>query len=219
METLEALIFDLDGVIIDSEPIHEQTERTLFSRIGLGVPDFEYPGFKGVPDRDVIEYVNRKYGNGAFDVDQLIEVRQEIYHELAVHVQPLPGVIPFVRAASTRYRLAITTSSVPSNIFLPDELDGCFDVLVTASDVQRAKPDPQPYLLTVERLGLDAGNCLVIEDSIHGVHSAIRAGCLVAGLTTTFSAQQLKEAGAGIVADTFEVLAREIGLEMDGTDA
>ncbi|NNE47701.1 MAG: HAD family hydrolase, partial [Rhodothermales bacterium] len=108
-------------------------------------------------------------------------------------------------------RLALTTSAIRDNQVKAFELFGLqpyFEVVVTAENVSRPKPHPEPYVMTASRMGVPVENCLVIEDSVNGVRSALRAGCKVAALTTSFSAEILRNAGADSVHNSFAGLQK-----------
>ena len=210
---IQALLFDLDGVIIDSEPLHERAKRKAFAQFGLAVPDSDFDGFVGKTDWDVIAYAVETYGNGTSTIETVLAHKQQAFRDLMPELEPIPGVLPFIRQAAGRFRLALTTSATRVNQQLAFDkfgLDAFFEVVVTAADITRAKPDPQPYALTVERLGLAPEACLVIEDSVNGVRSAVGAGCRVAALTTSFESAALVEAGAEVVVADYEALARWI---------
>jgi beta-phosphoglucomutase len=106
--------------------------------------------------------------------------------------------------------LALVTSSLRQNqefAFAKFGLAPLFDVVVTAADVTHAKPHPEPYLTAVVRLGIPATDCLVIEDSLHGIASAQAAGCRTIGLATSYRPQVLAEAGADFVCQSYDEVA------------
>jgi len=132
---------------------------------------------------------------------------------IATRGQPLPRL----RAECGRpSALGLTTSATrrdQQRTFALFDLTPYFAVVVTADDVTHPKPNPEPYLTTAQRLDVTPASCLVIEDSTHGVMSAQRAGCTVAGLATSFSAERLVEAGALVAATDFGTLAHHLSLE------
>ena len=115
-----------------------------------------------------------------------------------------------------RTRLGLTTSATrrdQERSFALFDLHAYFEVVVTREDVVHPKPDPEPYRITAERLDVAPAACLVIEDSLNGVLSARRAGCTVAGIATSFSTEQLLQAGARLAADNYEALADHLALD------
>ena len=214
-----AIVFDMDGVVIDSEPMHDRAHRIIFGLHDLPVPAEAYPSFKGIPERKLFERVVSEFGSDEHDVDTLTVSKEETFLSLLPDMRLIPGALDFIRQAKAQLRLALTTSATSRYqrfAFDRFELDRFFEVIVTAEDIHRHKPDPEPYMETAKRLGLAPEMCLVIEDSMNGVRSAHRAGCHVAGMTTSFSAGELKEAGAHIVVDTFGELAECLGMGKNG---
>lgn len=204
----------MDGVVIDSEPIHEEAQRIVFRDYDLAVPESEFPSFKGMTERMVFERVIQKYGVDHHEVDALVEAKEKTYRALLVDLQLIPGALDFIREASSQYRLALTTSSIRLNqeiAFRKFKLEPFFEAIVTAEDIVFPKPHPQPYLTTAERLAIEPNACLVVEDSLHGVRSALDAGCHVAGITTSFRADELAATGAHLVVDSFAELGRMLG--------
>ncbi len=217
MTNLKAIIFDLDGVIIDSEVLHEEAARMAMSRYALDAASLDFDAFKGKTEQDVFEYVVEANEANHVSVADLIALKQRLYGDLLDRLQPVSGALAFIeRLARVGVALGLTTSSLPENqqrAFDKFALHRYFDVVVTAADVTHAKPHPEPYLTTAQRLGVAPARCLVIEDSTHGVRSARRAGCRVAGLTTSFGKEALAEAGAEVVVDRYDELARHLHLE------
>lgn len=217
VQRFSAILFDLDGVVIDSEPVHEEAKRIVFARHGIEVPDSLFDQYKGKTDWDIVAHVVHEYANGKITVDELLAQKQQAFRELASKVPLVPGALDFIRAAKQVYRLALTTSSTPRNqgiAFDQFDLWQYFETIVTAVDITRPKPDPEPYLITCKKLNVSPDACLVIEDSVNGVLSGRTAGCTVAGLTTSFSAEALERAGAHFVVDGYEALAHRIGLSL-----
>lgn len=213
-EDLEAILFDLDGVLIDSEPLHEEAKRRVFAHYEIDVPETVYDEFKGRTDAEVLEHVAKSYARDGVRVTDLIERKREEFWRLLEDLVPMEGAEAFVRTAAARYRVALTTSASQTTRELAFDPLGWaehFEVFVTAEDVEQSKPHPEPYRLTARRLGVEPQHCLVIEDSLSGVRSARAAGCRVAALTTSMTEEQLREAGADLVVDSFDELAEHLG--------
>jgi len=220
---LEGVIFDLDGVLIDSEPIHAEAKRRVFEGRGLEVPERVYDAFKGQTDEQVLRYVAENYGGGdTVSVEVLIEEKREAFWDLLGARQvPMEGAEGFVKAAARRYPVGLCTSASPhtcKRAFDPLGWRKHFAASVTAADVEHPKPDPQPYQLTADRLGVAPERCLIVEDSLSGVRSACAAGGRVAALTTSMERDELEAAGAHVVVESFAELAERLGWS-DGGDA
>ncbi len=206
-DRFEAVIFDMDGVLIDSEPLHEEAQRIVFRTYGLTVPPEAFVRFKGQTEEAVFDEVVTNYAEQPFDAEVLIAEKHRTYAALMDRLQLIEGALPLVKRLVDEGRtLGLATSATPENqrqVFERWRLAPYFRAVVTAADVRHAKPHPEPYLTTAERLGVSPKACLVFEDSTHGVTSARRAGCTVVGLTTSFTAARLREAGAHHTFSTF----------------
>jgi len=212
-----ALIFDLDGVIVDTEPLHARAKLLAFERHGIRAPAGFFDEFTGRSDRDVAEQAVRRHGDGSVTAEALLEAKHAFFAELRGEMTAVPGALDVLRRARARYeKLALATSATRENqryACARFDLGGLFDVVVTAEDVRKTKPDPEPYLVTVERLALAAAECLVIEDSLNGIVSAKAAGCAVAGITTSFPATELARWAPDWIVESFPALALRLGLE------
>ena len=138
--------------------------------------------------------------------------KQRAFLAAAAQVRAVPGALDFIAQVRPAVQgIGLATSSLRANqelAFAQFALAPFFDVVITVEDVQRTKPDPEPYQRAVAALGLPAAECLVIEDSVNGILAAKGAGCPVVGLTTSYPAALLHAAGADQVCESFgEILA------------
>lgn len=206
---LDAILFDMDGVVIDSEPLHSEAKRIVLAELGLSLPEAEFETFLGRTDRDVMTYIVERYAP-FLDPFEVIRRKQNVYAGLIPKLELVPGVLTLIRGLHDQHKpLALVTSATARNqrlAFDKFDLHPWFVFSVTAGDVVHHKPHPEPYQTAVDRLNLPAERCLVIEDSVNGVRSAKAAGCHVAGLTTSTDAQPLEAAGADVVVASFSEL-------------
>lgn len=217
MSKYEALLFDMDGVIIDSEPLHDEAQRVVFREFDLDVPESIFPSIRGMREREAFELIVREYADGRAYVDDLIAAKERTYRELTRNLTAVPGALTFIRNSRKTYRLALTTSSMLVDLqiaFEKFDLARYFETVVTAEDIEHPKPHPQPYLATAAKLGLRPSACLVIEDSTNGVRSAVGAGCEVAAITTSFDHDALGKAGAHFTVASYDELARHLSVPM-----
>ena len=209
-------VLDLDGVVVDTEALHLEATMMVFDRHGLSMPGDDPGAWIGRTDRDIFNEVLEKAGRHDLDVDSLLSRKHDVYGEIVHRIQAIPGSRDFIRAvAASPLRLGLATSSERINqqrAFDALGLDGFFDAVVTATDVTRTKPDPEPYRLAVERLRLEPSDCFVVEDSFNGVRSARDAGCHAIGLSTSFSEERLLAAGALKVVHSFDELYDYVGV-------
>ncbi len=208
MPTLQALIFDFDGIIANTEPLHFAGLHLTLKEIGIELTEAEYyADYLGYDDRGCILAAlatNRRPADGS-TVERLMKRKAEAYLESVKHHQVIfPGVPDFVRDAARTYPLAIASGALRHEIEYILETAGlrsAFLHITSAEDVTRGKPDPQPFLLALKALQqhdarLTPDSCLVIEDSLPGVRGAKAAGMKVLAVTNTHTVQDLHEAHA-----------------------
>ena len=206
-----AVIFDLDGVLVDSEGLHVDAWKILFAREGVTVTDEEYEHGIGMTDAAWIEWLFERRGQAA-DPDWWRDAKRPVYADiLARKVRPFPGVPKLIRRLHGEFRLGVASSSWRENIETVVEALGlahCFGALIGKQDVTRHKPDPQAYLLAADRLGVPPPACTVVEDSILGVRAACAAGMRCIAVTTSLPAHRLAEADAIVdsLADTDAII-------------
>lgn len=203
-----ALIFDVDGVVADTEVLNARASVLMFEQLyGVTVQPEDFVPFIGTGDERYVEGVAEKYGV-TIDTDAAVQRRAENFF-LLLQDEPLPaapGVLELVQAAreDPQARVAIATSGRKDKQFPVIEGTGLrlewFDAVITGDDVDRKKPDPQIYLRTAERLGLDPAVCVVFEDAPAGVTAAKRAGMSCIAVTSTVTAAELS--GADLAVDS-----------------
>lgn len=209
MPTLKALIFDFDGVIANTEPLHYAGLRQTLTEIGIELTETEYyADYLGFDDRGcfVAALTANRRPVDPDTITRLMKRKAVAYLESVKHHQVIfPGIPEFVREAASVYPLAITSGALRHEIeYILDEagLRKEFLHITSAEDVTKGKPDPQPFLHTLKALrqlrdaGLTAPSCLVIEDSLPGIRSAKAAGMKVLAVTNTHTVQDLHEAHA-----------------------
>ena len=194
-----AIILDLDGVVIDSERLHVETEKRLLSEYGVTVEPEDWPGFKGQTPQAVFDFVISKYHiNEAIEV--LLEKKDRYLAEAyEKELELFPDFLPLIQRFRKRFVYALTTSTqrpLTEWVLTRFRLKDIFQVVVTADDVSKGKPDPEPYLRTIEALGMKSSECIVIEDSINGVQAAKGAGAKCIAVATSFEREELAEADA-----------------------
>jgi len=199
----QAVIFDLDGVIADSESLHVKSWKILFARHGMAATDEEYEHGIGLRDVDWLEYLFARRGQDA-DVGWWQGAKLDIFRDILEREgAAFPGVRDLIAALSDAgLLLAVASNSWRENIETMVRklaVADRFAVLTGHEDVTRAKPAPDIYLLTAERLGVAPSACVVIEDSPVGIEAAKAAGMRCIGVTHTLPAERL--VGADLVVD------------------
>lgn len=209
--SLAAVLFDFDGVILDSEPLHERALQQLYAARGWTVDDPQFFHFKGRTETvNFAEIVGRFGGDG----DAHRRQYRANYDALIADPPLVPGVVSFLeRCHAAGIAVAIVTSarrSTVDHVLGVHGLERFFHTIVAEADVTHAKPHPEPYLLAAARLGVDPARCLVVEDSAHGAASGHAAGAVVAGRVASFSAEALRAAGAAFTFDDYAELAKAV---------
>ncbi|MBI3033325.1 HAD family phosphatase [Candidatus Woesearchaeota archaeon] len=195
---IKAVIFDLDGVIIDSEPLHIKALQKTVALHGKNIDHSYISRFIGVHDKQFFENVKHDF-NLQPTVEDFIKQRDNILFELMREKLKLfHGFRTFLTMVKGKnMKLAITTSSsrfYTQFVLEKFNLKHNFPVLVCGDDVQHPKPHPEPYQKTIEQLQLQPEECIVIEDSIAGLTSAKAAGTHTIAVTNSFTASNLSEA-------------------------
>lgn len=198
---IAGVIFDMDGVLVDSEPFIAAAAVRMFAEKGVAVRPADFRPFIGMGEDRFLGGVAEAMGV-VLDLPRDKVRTYEIYLELIQgRLEPLPGVAEFIRRCrSLGMKLAVASSAdrmkVEGNLRQLGFSSGTFDAVVVGEDILRKKPAPDIFLEAARRLGLEPGTCLVIEDAVAGVAAAKTAGCHCLGLTTSFPADQLESAGA-----------------------
>lgn len=215
LSSIRAVIFDFDGVIADTIPLHFQSFRELFATEGV---DFSFEDYKTVANGAArAQTIRAVMGEGLTEekFQFLMDRKEQITFELAARngLHRNPGVIEFARACKDRGLLLGMASSSRMAVQFVEMLgyQDLFDAMSDSQEVERAKPSPDVFLLTARKLDIHPEQCLVVEDSVVGVQAGHNAGMSVLGVTTTTTAEKLKN--ADWIVDDFEGLdpARFLG--------
>lgn len=202
---LAAVIFDFDGIIVDSEPLHFRAFQRVLEPLGLGYSwDTYVADYLGFDDRDAFREAFWSKGRPLTEpeLNHMIDAKAQAFLSIiADGVVPYPGVIELIESLSGNIPLAICSGALRSDIMpilRQFGLTGVFDIIVTADDVTASKPDPACYTLTVQALarlfpdkGISPERCLVIEDTPGGIAAARNAGLAVVGVTNSYPAERL----------------------------
>lgn len=208
LDNARGILFDMDGVLIDSEPVHERAIIALTAELGDALDDEAVLySFKGAPEKMMAARLLVMYPEQSSTAEEIIRRKVDLFAGLFHQVRLIEGAKEFVeRSHAAGRRHGLTTSASRSTQQLAFGTFGFgrfFDAIVTGEDITNGKPHPEPYQLTAEKLGLPTRDCLVIEDSINGVLSGKAAGCRVIAITGTFPVAALIEAGADYIITSF----------------
>jgi HAD superfamily hydrolase (TIGR01509 family) len=196
---LKGILFDMDGVLVDSEEFICQAATKMFSELCIFVEPEDFTPFIGTGEGRYLGGVAEKYGYN-LDVN-LAKVRTyTIYGEMVKgKLQTLNGVKAFVASCRNKgIKMAVASSAdrmkVDINLNEMGFDTNPFDAVISGSEITNKKPDPEIFIKAASKLGLNPEECLVIEDAINGIQAAKAAGCKCLALTTSFEAGQLTQA-------------------------
>lgn len=195
----------MDGVLIDSEPLHKQVEQEILTDLGVHLTHDDHIKFAGV-GKEMWSTIKNLYGyNRNISEDDLHDMKREIYLKrlTANPIIPIDGVLDIVQFAKKEgLKIAIASSSSQANIKLVAKSIGIYDeveVAVSGDDVSKTKPSPEIFIKTSNLLGVQPSECVVIEDSANGVKAAKLAGMYCIGFANPNSgAQDLSLANATV---------------------
>lgn len=181
MSELKAVIFDMDGVLVDSEPWHYEIETILFKRLGLNVSEELHLKYIGTASDLMYSDLKQRF-NISMSLEELLkwdeEYRIDIFKKME-NITPSPGIPELLKEIkSANLKTAVATSSVPGIVDIILKKCGIaayFDTVVTTAMAGKSKPAPDVYLFAADRIGVSPTNCVVFEDSFNGVRAAKRA--------------------------------------------
>ncbi len=208
---VQAVIFDLDGTVLDNEAEWEEAFCTVAKKFIISSSKFLMPnGWQHEPGIGLAN--NWRRITGKVPIEKLVSETVETYRNLSRELKLREGIKEVIEKIKSRgWRTALSTSSTWSVVEKELEelgLELAFDITTTGEEVLVPKPDPEIYLLTAQKLETDPENCLVVEDAIAGIRAAKEAGCRVAGFISEYAVKTtLEAAGADYTIDNIAVLS------------
>ncbi len=196
---VKAVLFDMDGVLVESERFINEAGVLMFREKGYEVDPDDFLEFTGMGEDRYLGGVAEKH-NIPFNPEQDKARTYEIYERLVKNnIDPLPGVRNFIHKCKTKgLKIAVATSADHIKMVINlKELDipvETFDATVNGLEIEHKKPAPDIFLKAADKLGVNPHNCLIVEDAVSGVEAARAAGGRVLALTTTFTEDELSEA-------------------------
>jgi beta-phosphoglucomutase family hydrolase len=215
-----AFIFDMDGTLVDNMHVHAKAFKQLLDENGIEMATDKFDKFiietAGRTNREIMPTVFGEDVSGE-RIDELASRKEELYREAFLPIRrPVEGLVDFLTEAhELGIKLAVATAGGQKNMeFILDGLDlrKFFDAVTTSADVSNGKPNPEVFLVSAEKLGVEPRNCLVFEDAFGGFEAAHRAGMKSIGLTTVNTAEDIlaRDSVVEAYADFTSVTAREL---------
>lgn len=207
---IKAIVFDMDGVLIDSEQVMSKAAILALKEFGVNAQPYDFIPFMGQGENSFIGNVARKYN---VEYQYAMKYRAyEIYDELVSDEAKLfPNIKETITALKKRgYRISLASGAdmmkVSSNIKAIGMEESDFEAFVTGNDVTRNKPEPDIFLLAAEKMKINPAYCLVCEDTISGIKAAKAAGMQCLGITSSLQSEVLKNSGADDTSDSIHIL-------------
>jgi beta-phosphoglucomutase family hydrolase len=196
---IEAVIFDMDGVIVDNNQYHVLSWGSFFEKYNKKLDERDLK--KWIFGRTNVETIKHVFGEGISEEDiyRLVGEKEELYRQIYLKkITQTKGLIDFLKnLKSQNIKIGLGTSAPRENVnFVLDTLDirRYFDIIIDAEIVKRGKPYPDVYLAVARGLGVNTSKCVVFEDSISGIEAACNAGMFVIGVTTTLKNHEMEKA-------------------------
>ena len=171
-------VFDCDGTLADSMPVHYSAWAHTVQKHGGQIPEELFYTLGGWPSRKIVVHLNELFGT-SLDPDTVAEEKEQFYVEHISTIQPIPEVAAFARQVATFARVSVASGGVlpvVTKTLQAIGLEALFPVIVTSEQVKHGKPAPDMFLEAAHRMGVAPGDCLVLEDSPAGFEAAKAAG-------------------------------------------
>lgn len=212
MQANRAVVWDLDGVIVDSAQAHNLSWQSMAAEYRVPYdPDKDFRAIFGRHNTDII--TSLWHVTDPTQIERMASRKETLFRESARQLKPLPGVNELMRSLQKAgWKQGIGSSAPHENINLlltVTGLAGYISAIASGEDVSNGKPDPEVFLVAFKRLGVEPANGVVIEDAPAGVQAAIAAGAACVGVTNTQTDKALREAGAELVVESLEEVTVE----------
>lgn len=211
---MKAIIFDMDGVLVDSMPYHADASRLALETVGINIDRKTIYELEGSNHRQFVDIIFGRFGRTPTEdgMHELVRKKTEIFNQIE-HVTPFDGIKELLASLKSRYKLAVVSGTNKKTVhamidaFFPDT----FEVVIAEEDTKEGKPSPVPYLRAVEKLGIPKEYCIVIENAPLGIRSAKNAGLRCIAIPTYLGRECLRE--ADVIAENHRELGKYIDAE------
>ena len=203
---VNAVIWDMDGIIADTTQYHHKGWQIVFRKRGTNYTEEDFRRNTGKRSDTIIrEILGENMPKN--EITEIIQEKDETFRQLmGQNIKPFPGVLKLITSLKEHgFKIAIASSAPMENIQLITrslKIHNYFDAIISGWEVTKGKPHPQTFLLAAKKLGVEAEDCIVIEDAISGVTASKRADIRCIAVTNTTSREELRE--ADLIIDTLE---------------
>ena len=206
-----AILFDLDGVTIDTEPLYTRSEIRLFGEYGIDIPKEDWQLFRGCSEKSFFELSMERYGITENRDEFIQKGRQYVMDEFKKNIPFIPGFKSLIKRVTKKYITGLVTASPLHSLnWIRKEigLDNYFKYIISGEEAEKNKPHPHPYLEMMERINVNPQNTAIIEDSILGLRSALASGAHVIALSGSVPREKLNI--AHIIVDNLSEITVEL---------
>lgn len=194
---IKAVIFDMDGVITDTQPLHNKTNAEVLQFYGIPLTEEDLSKFAGIPNKKIFPDLFKKY-NIKSDPNKAVLEKWRLITKRTKKVRPISGVLNFIKNLhGNNFKLALASSSTENfinHILNSLKIKHFFTIIINGDEIKKGKPNPDIFLKAAEKLNINPANCLVLEDTPSGVKAAKSAGMKCIAITTSQKREQLKQA-------------------------
>ncbi|NEO55239.1 MAG: HAD family phosphatase [Okeania sp. SIO3B5] len=203
---LKAILFDLDGTLANTDPLHYETWKEILNNHGVIIDHKSYKQYiSGRTNPAIIQDLLPQLSTT--EAEELANYKEVKFREIALNLKPLTGLLEFIEwLEKQKLQKAVVTNAPPENAeFMLDvlQLTETFPLVILGGVMTVGKPDPAPYKLCLEKLEISPEEAIVFEDSRSGIKSAVGAGIYTVGVASTHEPESLLEVGASIVINDF----------------
>ena len=197
MNSCKLILFDLDGVTIDTEPLYAKGETRLFKEYGITIPEEDWKLFRGCTEENFYDLSMNRYG---ITEDRSIfqnKGRAYVREEFKKNLDFMSGFKSLIKRLNGQYSIGLVTATPEYMFQWIDErlnLSGIFEHIVYGGMTEKGKPNPHPYLLGMRQFDMNAQNTMIIEDSVHGIQAGLSANARVVALTGSVDIEDMPPA-------------------------
>ena len=191
---IRAILFDMDGVVLDSEPLYMNAEIRLFRQYGVEIPNQDWKLFRGCTEESFYKISMERYGIQEEEAIFRQRGRTLVFEEFSKHLQFMDGFLSLITWVRQKFATGLGTSSSKDVFEFVNnrmQIKKYFDHIMYGGMTNNGKPHPEPYLTMMKKLDVVSEECVIIEDSIHGITAGLASGAKVIALTGSVNPEDM----------------------------